>query len=263
MRVIVTRPRREALEWVLKLGQAGYAAHALPLIDIQAAPEPVVVQQAWRALGQYCGVMFVSANAVSGFFDEQPAQAGGFSLDAPTPRAWATGPGTRKALLNAGLAPGRIDAPADDAPQFDSEALWHRVKAQVRPGTRVLIVRGADAQGVEGSVGVGRDWFAQRVRDAGGRVDFVVSYRRSRPELDAAQLGLVQAALADRAVWLFSSSEAVQNLQACLPGQSWASARAVATHARIAQAVRQAGFGEVRESRPTLADVRASLESFQ
>ena len=66
----------------------------------------------------------------------------------------------------------------------------------------------------------------------------------------------------DGSVWLFSSSEAVHNLQASLPDVGWSRARAVTTHERIAQAARAAGFAEVRETRPALADVRASIESF-
>jgi uroporphyrinogen-III synthase len=62
-------------------------------------------------------------------------------------------------------------------------------------------------------------------------------------------------------VWVFSSSEAVHNLQFDLPAQDWAAAVAVATHARIAAAVRAAGFGQVRESRPSLPNVLASIES--
>jgi uroporphyrinogen-III synthase len=46
-----------------------------------------------------------------------------------------------------------------------------------------------------------------------------------------------------------------------LPGQSWAQARALATHPRIAQAVRALGFASVRESRPAFDDVLASIES--
>jgi uroporphyrinogen-III synthase len=64
-------------------------------------------------------------------------------------------------------------------------------------------------------------------------------------------------------VWLFSSSEAVANLQSLLPDQSWQQARAVATHPRIAQAARTAGFGVVCESRPILGAVVASIESLQ
>jgi len=62
-------------------------------------------------------------------------------------------------------------------------------------------------------------------------------------------------------VWLFSSSEAIANLQLLAPGQSWQQARAVATHPRIAQAARAAGFGVVWESRASLDDVLASIES--
>lgn len=262
MRIIVTRPEREAQDWVQALQQAGHAAQALPLIGIGPAPDPDAVQQAWRQLRQYLGVMFVSANAVAGFFAARPADAAARFADAGTAtRAWATGPGTTQALLRAGVPPACIDAPPADAAQFDSEALWRRVGAAVGAGSRVLIVRGADAADGGNTQGAGRDWFARQVTQAGGTVDFVVSYQRQRPQLDAAQLQLARTAASDGSVWLFSSSEAVHNLQACLPQQDWQAARAVATHARIAQAARQAGFAVVRESRPALADIEASIES--
>lgn len=254
MRVIVTRPQREALDWVRALQAAGHEALALPLITIAEAPDAAPLQQAWRQIHDYRGLMFVSANAVDGFFAAR-------TPDAPLPaQAWATGPGTVQALRRAGLPDTLITAPPADAPQFDSEALWALVAPRVLAGHRVLIVRGADA--ADGSAqGAGRDWFARQVEAAGGCVDFVASYQRQRPSLDAGQAQQAQAAACDGSVWLFSSSEAVHNLQAVLPQQDWRAARAVATHARIAQAARAAGFALVRESRPALADVRASIES--
>lgn len=256
MRVIVTRPQREAQDWVQALRQAGLDAQALPLITIAPAPDAAAVHQAWRQLDRYLGVMFVSANAVAGFFAGRPA-------DAPLPsQAWATGPGTVQALLRAGVSESLITAPPADAPQFDSEALWALVAGRIGSGRTVLIVRGADAAG-SGPQGAGRDWFARQVHAAGGVVDFLASYQRQRPQLDAAQSRLAQAAAGDGSVWLFSSSEAVANLQTSLPQQDWRAARAVATHARIAQAARAAGFAVVCESRPALADVRASIESMQ
>lgn len=263
MRIIVTRPPREAQEWVQALLQAGHAAQALPLIGIGPAPDAAAVQQAWRRLADYQGVMFVSANAVAGFFEARPADAADFSGTAIRTRAWATGPGTTHALLRAGVPAQRIDAPPADAPQFDSEALWHLVGGTVGAGARVLIVRGADAADGGNTQGAGRDWFARQVQQSGGEVDFVVSYQRARPQLDAAQLQLAREAAGDGSVWLFSSSEAVHNLQACLPQQDWRAARAVATHVRIAQAASHAGFAVVRESRPALADICASIESMQ
>ena len=59
---------------------------------------------------------------------------------------------------------------------------------------------------------------------------------------------------------LLSSLAAACMLQ-WLPAQDWGRARAVATHPRIAQAARQAGFAVVCESRPTLDEVVASIES--
>lgn len=256
MRVVVTRPQREAQDWVLALQQAGHEAWALPLIGIGPAPDPAAVRQAWSRIGSYLGVMFVSANAVEGFHAARPAGA------APLAQAWATGPGTVKALLRAGVPAAHIVAPPPDAQQFDSEALWVHLGGHVLSGAAVLIVRGADAEG-RSSEGAGRDWFARQLRAAGARVDFLASYQRLPAAPDAAQLQRARAAAEDGSVWLFSSSEAVHNLQASLPDVDWGRARAVTTHERIAQAARAAGFVEVLETRPALADVQASIESLQ
>lgn len=256
MRVVVTRPQREAQDWVQALQRAGLEAWALPLISIAPAPDAAAVQRAWQQIALYQGLMFVSANAVEGFYAARPPGAHGPA------QAWATGPGTVRALLQAGQPAAQIVAPSSDAPQFDSEALWALLAGHIRPGARVLVVRGADAAG-RSSAGAGRDWFTQQVQEAGGTVDLLATYQRLGPVLSTEQRQRAQAAAADGSVWLFSSSEAVLNLRTSLPGQSWERARAVATHARIAQAVRAAGFAEVRESRPALADVQASIESLQ
>lgn len=265
MRVIVTRPADEAQRWALELSAQGCDAVALPLIQVGPAQNPSDVLQAWQRLHEYVGVMFVSGNAAKHFFAlKQPLSVGTIDALAIKTRAWATGPGTARALLHAGVAPARLDTPAPDTVQFDSEALWCVVATQVRAGDRVLIVRGADsqAQGLVGQ-GSGRDWFAQRVTQAGAQVDFVVAYQRGAPTFSADQRALAQQAASDGSVWLLSSSEALAHLCAELPSQSWAGARAIATHPRIAAAAQRAGFGVVCQSRPTLSDVRASIESMR
>ena len=108
---------------------------------------------------------------------------------------------------------------------------------------------------------MGRDWLAARLRERGAAVEFVVAYVRRAPQVRANALALLQAASTDGSVWLFSSSEAVSNLCSMAPGLSWSGARAVATHPRIAQAARAAGFMQVCESRPAMADLVASIES--
>ena len=261
-RVIVTRAQREAKRWASDLAARGFDALALPLIAVGPVADTAALKQAWRHLGDYLGVMFVSANAADYFFASKPPLAPDFSAQSTVKtRVWATGPGTARALSRLGVAPQRVDAPAPDAGQFDSEALWQLVGSQVRPGQRVLIVRGADsADAADSGQGSGREWFAQRVAAAGAAAEFVVAYQRSAPEFSRTEQELARQAATDGSVWLFSSAQALANLRAALPGQSWLRARALATHPRIASAAKIAGFGVVCESRPTLAEVVAALK---
>ncbi|MDO9405441.1 MAG: uroporphyrinogen-III synthase [Polaromonas sp.] len=248
-RVIVTRPAQEAARWVEALRNAGLDAVALPLIAIAPMADTGALRNAHAHLHRCTALMFVSAAAVAHFFAAVPDPR-------VRVRCWATGPGTTHALRAAGVAAEWIDAPADDAGQFDSEALWARVHAQVHQGGRVLFVRGADAAGKA----AGRDWLARQVESAGGEVETVAAYRRLVPHLDADARQLALDGARGAATWLFSSSEAIGNLRELLPNTGWPAARAVVTHTRIAQTAREAGFGHVHTSSPTLPALVASIE---
>ena len=261
-RAIVTRPAREAQAWVADLRAAGVDAVAMPLIRIGPAADTAALAQAWKERQRYQAIMFVSGNAVSHFFaqrpDPDPHSWGEW------PRAWVTGPGSQGVLEACGVPRSSIDAPAIDDAQFDSEALWSVVGSQVRPGTRVLIVRGRAASeplDKPPAQGSGRDWLAQRIAAVGGLVDFVIAYERSAPSWSATELAWIAQAASDGSVWILSSAEALGYLLKAAPGQAWERARALATHPRIAAAARQAGFGSVQETRPVLADIVASIES--
>jgi uroporphyrinogen-III synthase len=249
MSVVLTRPRQEAERWAQRLRARGHAPLVLPLIDIAPPGDLEPLRAAAASLTRYGAVMFVSANAVQGFFAVASAFDG--------PRAWAPGLATRDALLAAGVPAGRIDTPAEDAEQFDSESLWRQVGDQLQAGDRLLLVRGGDSEGRS----QGRDWLAQQLAARGVAVDTVVAYIRQAPRWSAEELASARGAAADGSLWLFSSSEAAGNLATLLPGQAWAGARAIATHPRIAQAVRSLGFGSVHASRPAFDDVVASIES--
>lgn len=267
MRVIVTRVQPQAARWV-KLLAARFDAVALPLIDIQPLPDTRALQAAGQRWADYAAVMFVSSAAVAHFFASNQALAQTkWTQVAVKTRAWVPGPGSRAALLAQGVPAELVDAPAAEGGQFDSEALWQQVRRQIDTGARVLIVRGdsnqtdGDGEGAALGQGVGRDWLAQHLQQAGAVVDFVVAYRRGAPAWGAGERALAAAAASDGSVWLFSSAEALTHLQTLLPGQCWTQARAVATHPRIAGAARRLGFGVVSESRPTLPEVMASIES--
>ncbi|WP_323740878.1 uroporphyrinogen-III synthase [Caenimonas koreensis] len=255
MRLIVTRPRQEADQWVAQLVQRGVQAQALPLIEILPAADTTSVAQAWAALPGVRAVMFVSSNAVRHFFAHANANAAHWP---PGTRAWATGPGTLKALRDAGVASDAIDAPSADAKQFDSETLWAQVASQVSSGDRVQIVRGAEAGQPQNQ---GRDWLEQQLAGADAVVTTVIAYQRGTPAWTPAEQASAAALAAD--CWLFSSSQAIANLRQLLPLQSWKQARAIATHARIAAAAQDAGFGVVCVSRPTVDAVVAALKSFR
>ena len=277
MRVIVTRPETDAQAWLDAIQKAGHEAVYLPLIEIGPAPDTQAVDLAWQQWPRWQAVMFVSAQAVRMFFAQRPMQAG--------PRFWATGPGTRQALIEAGVAANAIDVPNADSAQFDSEALWQVVSPSLKKQVPVLIVRGnedaldsnptltanAHANANANSnpsnnqpvnpQGVGRDWLAQQIIQAGASVEFVVAYSRRPPQWSAPQLEIAKQAAFDGSVWCFSSSQAVLHLQAQLPNVQWNKACCVATHARIAQTARDVGFVHVVQTRPVLSDVLASLES--
>lgn len=246
VRVLVTRPAREAQAWVQALQRLGVQAQSLPLIAIGAAPDPQALARRRAALATDAAVMFVSANAVRGFFT---AEASPPAWPAGT-RAWATGPGTAAALREAGVPASQIDMPPEAGGRFDSESLWVQVASQVQLPTpmarRVLIVRGADADGEV----AGRAWLAQQLQAAGVQVDEVAAYRRTLPEWGEATRAQLALAQVGPACWHFSSSEAVVNLERLAPGASWRDALALCTHARIAEAARSAGFGHVAEVLP-------------
>ena len=249
MRVLVTRPAGQAVEWVEGLQASGLDATALPLIGIEPAADPAPVLAAWHALAEYMMVMFVSPNAAAHFFALRPE---GLVWPAHV-RAASPGPGTTAALQRLGVPAAAIAQPRPDAAQFDSQSLWQAIAHRSWAGARVLIVRGTS----------GRDWFAARLTEQGASIDLVAAYRRCAPRLDAAGAATLAAALADpRAyLWFFSSSEAIDHLAALCPGASWARASALTTHPRIGARARALGFTRVAEARPSLAAVTACIQS--
>lgn len=269
MQVVVTRPQREAKAWIQALHDAGHEVLALPLIAFESLPSPML-----PPLETYRALMFVSAQAVAAYFDEKEhsslenqAQAAHFfekikkiysSNDLV--RCWAPGPGTARALRQAGVPADRIDQPDPHGAQFDSEALWQVVGPQVHAGARVLIVRGESegqpsADPSQGQrQGHGRDWLAQQCEAAGATVDYAVVYRRVRPVWTLAQQHQAQQAVG-RALWLFSNVEALGHLTRLLPHADWHKTPAVVTHARVAQAAHALGFAPITICRPDVADV--------
>jgi uroporphyrinogen-III synthase len=268
-RVILTRPAGQGRAWREALQAAGHDVLDWPLIDTRPMASPEALVQAWRERATCRAWMFVSAPAVQHFFAQRPPE-----VDLNGLRCWATGPGTRRALQQCGVPDDAIIAPPDDAAQFDTEHLWQQVQGQVAtwlPGQTMAIVRGTemapaidagDVRPVE-QTGVGRDWLAQQLSGHGVQVRWVVAYRRGPPVWDEVQRARARQAAGDGSVWVFSSSLAVQYLTALLPDVSWARARAVATHDRIADALRARGWGHVTICKPQAGELLSRLASLE
>lgn len=252
MKLIVTRPAAQAAPWVTRLQGLGVQARALPLIRIEPLADAAPLRAAWAQLPGYALVVFVSANAVHHFFAQAaPASAGAGAVVWPA-GVWAgsVGPGTSTALRAEGVMQTQLVEPDPAAGKFDSEGLWEELQFRPWAGRRVLVVRGEE----------GRDWLADALRARGATVEFVAAYRRCPPRLDVAETALLHQAVArpDEHVWHFSSSEAIGYLrllaQRLQPAPDWSSSQAVASHPRIVQAARDAGFGRVR---PVGASIQA------
>ena len=96
-------------------------------------------------------------------------------------------------------------APADGGvPHYDSESLFACIEAafggaQALAGKRVLIVRGDG----------GREWLAERLREAGADVTLVAAYRRVVPEPRVGAWERVHALLhGEPHAWLVTSRKA-------------------------------------------------------
>jgi len=255
MRVIVTRPPAQAAVWVEGLRERGVDAVALPLMAIEPLEDTRAIVDAAAGLARHALVMFVSANAVEHFFAAAAVAAatpGGFTWPADV-LAGATGPGTVAALRAAGVPPAAIVAPDEAAGRFDSEALWQRLAGRPWAGRSALVVRGEQ----------GRDWLAEQLQAAGAQVGFVAAYRRAAPQWRAEQRALAEAALAAPAahLWSFSSSEAARHLPHLMPRADWRGSAAAATHERIAEAVREVGFGAVTLIAPDMSALAALVRT--
>lgn len=265
-RLLVTRPAAQAAEWVARLAGRGLDAAALPLIAIEPPAEPqarAALHAAWMGLPARALVVFVSPNAVTQFFAQRPS---GVDWPPGLP-AGSPGPGSSAALRAAGLDDAAILEPPADAPRFDSESLWAVLQRRRDwRGAAVLVVRGGDG-GDDDASGSGREWLADTLRAAGASVDFVRAYRRTAPRLDATQRAVWQQALAEPQAhcWLFSSSEAIAQLETLARGEAsapdWRAATALATHPRIAERARAAGFGRVFATAPTLDAIVATMQT--
>ncbi|MBN3757763.1 fused uroporphyrinogen-III synthase HemD/membrane protein HemX [Paraburkholderia sp. Tr-20389] len=253
--VVLTRPAGQSEALARTLHEAGVATVEFPLIEIAATDDAAPLRAALASLEKYALVVFVSPNAVDYAFANH---------DAIWPHALpvgVVGPGSVAALAKHGveapayqvISPGADADDNGDGARFDSEALYSALEASLGDnafeGKRVLIVRGDG----------GREWLAERLREAGAEVETVAAYRRLVPEPSIGAWSRIHSLLSDESTaphaWLVTSSEGVRNLAELSHDHLTASeqthlkrARFVAPHPRIAETARALGFDSITVS---------------
>ncbi|CAN7468247.1 fused uroporphyrinogen-III synthase HemD/membrane protein HemX [Trinickia sp. LjRoot230] len=270
---VLTRPAGQSAALAARLARDGIDSFEFPLIEIAPVDDVRPLQAALAELEAYALTVFVSPNAL----DHALAHLA---------RRWPAavpigvlGPGSLAVLARHGIAapecevicPAGANGTGADvtdgtdaaALRFDSEALWtaleRRFGSRGLDGKRVLIVRGDG----------GREWLADRLREAGAQVEAVAAYRRVMPAPASGAWAHVRALLAGVPhAWLLTSSEGVRNLDALVrahlsDAEHAAIRRApvIAPHARIAQTARALGFDRITQSGPGDERIAAALRA--
>lgn len=247
--VVITRPGLQGQAWLDAFVEQDIPAIYFPLLQIEPIKPNTELIKARASLHQWSWIMFVSSNAVTHFFN-------GLSKDWPQHwpshlRVGATGKGTAKALLEAGIAPQQIDQPQEAQPQ-DTEHLWAHICHRNWKNTQVLLVRGENADCLRPN----RDWFLQVLQQAGAHVQALPVYYRAAPKWTDKQIAWLSSQQAQQACWILTSAQGISYL----PTQDWSKAIALVTHPRIGEAARAAGFVKIIYTQPQL---QVALDSVQ
>lgn len=235
--VVVTRPGAAGRALADELAGAGQPALWLPAFEFGPAPDQAQARAVLAALHDFDLAIFVSPQAV---------RATAALLAQPWPPRTtlaAVGAGTRSAVLASipGAASARLlPARDEDIRGSGSESLWPLLQAMQPPPRRVLLLR---AQG-------GREWLVDKLLAAGSAVTPLAVYTRLPFNLPAELRARLAAAAAAGLAGVISSSDAVDVLEAMLASQPAAlqalrAGPALASHPRIAERLRAAGFERV------------------
>ena len=224
LKIVVTRPRDQAVQLAQRIEQAGGIPLLFPLLDIEAVQDTRTLHQQIARLAQFNLAIFISPNAVQ--YGMAAIRATGA---VPGELKIATvGQGSAKALRDMGIA--HVIAPGE---RFDSEGLLALPELQNIAGWRVMIFRGDG----------GRELLGDTLKARGATVEYACCYQRGKPQLDAGAL----LANAPDAITV-TSSEALAHLWQMLDGHAdeLRDTPLFVPHARIAGLARQQGWQQVR-----------------
>lgn len=249
--VVVTRPGAAGRALADELTRAGQPALWLPAFAFGPPPDEEHARAVLASLADFDLAIVVSPQA---------ARATAALLARPWPAGTAiaaVGAGSRAAVLAAipGAAQARLlPARDEDLRGSGSESLWPLLQAMQPLPRRVLLLRAQS----------GREWLAEKLQAAGSTVTPLAVYTRM-PCLPSTELRARLAAAAGAGLAsVISSSDAVDALAEMLAGQpevlqALRAGAALASHPRIAERLRAAGFARVTVCAPDARVIVGSL----
>lgn len=234
--VVITRPSDSAASMVRLVRAAHGVPVRLPGLALRGLDDAFTRQALGEAL-RASRIIFSSPAAVR---HAQALQSIADTDGAPERMVIGVGQGTARALRRAGIMAPRVP------PRQDSEGVLGLPELQRLHERTVALI------GAPGGRGLLREQLAAR----GAIVHEAYVYRRVPPRLDRRHVDAVRRLPADACV-LWSSAEAMAQLQQQLPGDAWAhlcSLVAVVSSERLGAAARAAGFVRRVTARSALPD---------
>jgi uroporphyrinogen-III synthase len=229
--VVITRPAGTASALARRVRTLGGVPVLLPGLTLRGVADEATARAALLAVLQNDVLIFTSPAAVR--------FAAALASLQTTATVLAVGQGTARALRRHGVL-----APLTPLRQ-DSEGLLDHPVLQRLHDRRV---------GLIGASG-GRSLLREQLAARGARLHELHVYQRARPRLDRRHVeALLQLPPSAQVLW--SSAEALQNLQQLLPGAAWArlcAATAVVSSERLADVARAAGFSRITRATSALA----------
>jgi uroporphyrinogen III methyltransferase/synthase len=192
-RIVVTRARAQASDFVDRLESLGAEVFQVPAIEVVPPASYESVDEALGRLRDYGWVIFTSVNGVAAFLDRL-RETGGDTRELGNSRLAAIGSETERALAQAHLR-------ADVVPhEYRAEALAAAIGEGAVRGQRILLARAAGARSV----------LPDTLRALGAVVDDVATYRTKVPTVAVDE---VRKSLDEGAVDLltFASSSTVRH----------------------------------------------------
>lgn len=245
-----------------RLQAQGWHACAFPMVSIQSLTHQVVEAADWDEMKSAQALMFVSVNALQGWWDlltehQRHHWQNVWSCKPESvhiPGVWVTGLATAQAALRLGIPADVICRPLSGLE--DSESLWNEVQGRVQAGDRVWIFRGTDApQSTESSSGQGRSWLGDTLRERGVKVRYLATYERVSPMWTPQQQSeweqLCNIAFAAHSlIWVFTSAQLMQEAVHRMPEtkvrQILVTSKVFVTHERMVDLAHKLGWVDVQ-----------------